>query len=277
MKVPGTFFFVAGIALFCAGCQDPQLPEPIYLKSVREARYLPTDSLIVMYQYNEEGKLLLEHRIQEGRTFKIRAIEKMEKLGWYGNGAYVLITYNEQNQPLLVKHYRSNMGWQLYESDSSIYENGRLIQLIHHDYTFQAPPTMVTGWPMWISKRYYNYGSHGRVSDIKDSVFIKHDMVGMLLVEAPPKYLYTNTTTFQYNNRGELSKKIAFTENDRRYLYTNGRWVLGVSQPADFIPGETTYAYEYAPDGRLTRQTATYTDGTDPREYVSEWTYAYNR
>ncbi|MBB5286026.1 hypothetical protein HNQ92_004186 [Rhabdobacter roseus] len=99
----------------------------------------------------------------------------------------------------------------------------------------------------------------------------------MLLVEAPPKYLYTNTTTFQYNNRGELSKKIAFTENDRRYLYTNGRWVLGVSQPADFIPGETTYAYEYAPDGRLTRQTATYTDGTDPREYVSEWTYAYNR
>lgn len=272
------------------GCKEPMPPPQSmsFLKTVTEARYTLNDSLTITYQYDQAGWLQREEQRGSGWSLRIVDLYDSKELAQVYADQYRIHRYNTQKQEIAVKRYfRTSNTWLVYDTDSLVYAGNQLVRQLHCDHFFIVDGGQFSfTFPLWLTIQTRTYDGQGRVTSETDSVFITHDIPAgsSVLTKAPTRYLHTNKTTYSYNEKGMIAQTVAvsgeevkpmFYSNGWPVLSTNGRgYAASIRQR--FMPGTTTYVYEYSPIGQLSAKTAAYVDGKNPQNYISRFTYTYD-
>lgn len=282
------------LILFCLpiiwwGCEEPvRLDESAsFLKTIIESRYTPDDSLTITYRFDQTNRLQREERKLPFAPGRIIDLYESKDLSQVYADQCRIHTYNAQNQELLVKKYFPSSGsWLLYDSDSLIYSDNQLVRQEHKDYFFIVDGGQYAfAFPLWLTTRTIAYDNQGHIASETDSVFITHDIPAgsSVLTKAAARYLHTNKTTYTYDEKGMVTKAAAVSGDVKKPMfYSNGWYALSAdgkgyasSVRLRFMPGTTTYVYEYNINRQLSRKTAAYNNGKSPQNYISSFTYEY--
>jgi hypothetical protein len=257
-----------------------------------EARHTPNDSVTITYLYNAQGQL--SNELYATNRWPVVGLHDQKNLSRLTDRfvRYRLFTYNQDKQPTLIKQYfyMGSSYWGVFDSDSIIYEAQRPVRLYHNDYYFTSDGQGLAFWyPLWVTKRTYQYDGRGRVVAEADSVFITHDFpVGKNYIHPlSAKYVFSNQTRYEYGEGREPVKKttVSGADQHRSLTYGNGWSVYYQFGPswstylntaiASYFSGTTTYRYDYRPDGLVSRTIAHFKDATTGKEYTSTFAYAY--
>ncbi|GAB4022284.1 hypothetical protein [Spirosoma koreense] len=287
------WFCLVGLSLVVgSSCKKPVEPAASgpFLKTVVETRNLPDDSLTITYQYDPMGRQLSESYQGNYKPSNIHDIYSPSAMPAPSNTTdqYRLHILDAQNREVAVKRYFAQYGshWSVFDSDTMAYEANRLVRQEHKDFFFIVDGMgLAFNYPLWVTRRRFTYDPRQHIRSAIDSVFITHDMPAgtVVLANAPATFLYTNQTTYDYDDQGKVVTKTAVSNDPKKpMVYSNG-WALldtegrgyAASVRMRFTPGITTYAYEYDAAGQLTRKTATYTANRTAQPYVSTFIYEY--
>lgn len=286
-------------------CRQPSLdphPQPTdYLLQSIERIYTPVDSLTVIRKYAPVGQVITESFSSQ------RGLRPYTLYSFYGPvdqskfednlylNQYRFHQTNSIKQLIASQHYFpvSYTSWKVYQRDTLLYAQGRLVQQDHRDYAFIADSQKdAFKYSLWLTRRYLSYDDANRVKWQTDSVFATHDMLAGTLVIAhtPDRFLYINQTQFVYNQQGELVKQVHICGADSlpTLRYSNGltmfstfgqlsAWsTVSESWPARFRSGVTTYQYSYGADGKVLARQSIFDDATTKRTYTSTYAYHYS-
>lgn len=278
---------------------DPQ-PTDYLLESIEKV-YTPVDSMTVHRKYAPSGQLITESfSSQRGlRSYTLYCFYSPVDQSKFGYNVdlnqYRFYQTNSAKQLIATQHYFpiSYTSWKVYQRDTLLYAQGRLVRQDHRDFAFVADSQKdAFNYSLWLTRRYLSYDDANRVKWQTDSIFATHDMPAgsLVIAQTPVRYLYTNQIQFVYNQQGELVKQIHICGADSlpTLRYSNGFTMFGTlgqlsvwstvseSWPARFRSGVTTYQYNYGADGRLLARQSIFDDVTTKRTYTSTYAYRYS-
>ncbi|MFD2574562.1 hypothetical protein ACFSUS_28280 [Spirosoma soli] len=266
------------------------------VRKIVEARFSTKDSLTVTYYYNPLGRLTKvefpkwSNRLPILCLYNEPDISSVKDKDRFVN--YKLFDYDKAQQLIRMRRYflLTDNAWFLYETDSLLYNDGRLEGLYHNDYVFVSDAAQVAfRYPLWLTRRSYEYDPQGRIVLQTDSVFRTHDYPAHTVVIQPipkPIYLHIDRTEYNYNEHNQVIRKRAYSIDKNRLLtYSNGtsiyvqpdnNWTTyNLSLSAQFLEETTTYEYKYKADSLLVGKQANYQPTTDSKVYTNIFTYEY--
>lgn len=285
------------------GCRKPEVeillptePAGPYLSRITEHRYTPVDSITINQLYEQSGKLSEEKFSQQPlrRAYTLYHLYQPANTTVLTNtnDYYRFYQVNTREQVIASQLYYSTglPYWSIYERDTLVYQHDDLVRQDHWDYAFTADGQPHSfAYPLWLTRRHFTYDKQHRLVEQVDSVYITHDISTSIIIQrTPARYLFVNSTSFQYDQHGKLSKE---TSRSDRHLtetmsFSNGTDIFGgydpgwstsaKSWPGRFLSGVTTYSTSYHTDGTIAQTKITFEDPVTNRSYVSTRLYRYS-
>lgn len=273
------FFLIILLFFTIISCKKEKVIEtPLsLLNGIKELRYLPDDSSTLQYTMEGDGITILEERSHNFIYKGFRESTLFPKItsDWL---LYRLFTFNASDQLIRYKEFSSVRPGKPNRLDTCIYVNNRLVKKESKSYWLNADGMLTSDYPLWVTKKYYDYDSRNRIITEIDSVYIAHDITvntGMLF-QADPKLVYINTISNSYNDRNELTEQKTISTKDNSLTYSNGRSAYEVSNPGKVYNGTTTFSYTYNKTNELLAKNSIFKDSSTGKVYESIFTYSYD-
>lgn len=275
-------FFVIIIILFsitiisCKKDNSTAAPTEQFLSGITEKRYLPEDSATIQSQLDQDGVILVakssKSLIRKGYKENDETNRLIAKLHYYR-----LFTYNTSNQLIKITSVDESERQFPASTDTLIYKNGNVVRRELTNSKLNADGDLTVGYPLWLTKRSYNYDGQNRILTETDSVFICHDIPkGGPIEKIKPKFIYTTLTKNEYNSKNELINKVVTSTKDNTLTYGNGGWAFAMTNPGKAYTGTTSYNYQYDSENQVISKLAKFTDSKTNQTYNSIFTYSYH-
>lgn len=284
-------------------CRNPEVAIPLptepagpYLSRITAHRYTPIDSITIDQLYDQSGKLLEEKFSQQSlrRVYTLYHLYQPANTTVLANTNHYYRFHQVNTQKQLVAsqlYYSTGLPyWSIYEKDTLIYQRDDLVRQDHWDYAFTADSQPHSfDYPLWLTRRHFTYDERHSLIGQVDSVYLTHDISTSLTIRRmPARYLFANSTSFQYDQHGKLSKETSRSDRHsaQTMRFSNGTDIFGKygqswsttaqSWPGRFLSGVTTYSTSYHTDGTIAQTTITFEDAATSRSYVSTRLYRYS-
>lgn len=273
-----SLFILFSLFLGCKKDEEQPIEAKLYLDSVLEQRYTPDDSLTIQYSFDQDSMLVLE---ENSKGFSSKGIKDQKDIASITEGwvKYRLYTYNKNNQLVNFIEYFSGVsgGKSISTKDSTIYSGSKIIRQEHKNFRIEYYGSYGFSYPLWLIKRSFGYNNRNQITAQTDSIFITHDIAAgdIVIKKSEPKFVYTNQTSFEYNNTGEMIRKAAISNENTDLLYSNGSSAYDVSHPGKLRSGTTDYTYTYNSDKLVESKKAAFKDLKNGQIYTSLFFYKY--
>ena len=276
-------FFLISITIIsfsfisCKKENENKIAPPLSLLSaIKEIRNLPDDSLTVEYKFDTDEITVLEEKYINFsiKGFKETLAAPRVTSSWL---TYRLYTFDALDHLVKYTEFSSVSPGKPSRLDSNIYENNRLIKKVSKSFWLNADGIVTFNYPLWLTKRQYDYDSQNRIITETDSVFITHDIAKgtVVVIQAEPRFVYTNTTHNNYNDKSELTERKTVSTKDNLLTYSNGWNAFGATHPGKVYNGTTTFSYTYDKSNRLIIKKCFFKDSRTGKVYESSFTYSY--
>lgn len=266
-------------SLFIFSCNKDHGPNPSdvsHLSKIIEQRYLPSDSVTIELNLEEDGIIALEKRSDNFsiKGFRSDPRKSMNTAGWVH---YRLYTFNSENQLASFSEFTSPDIAKPSVADTNIYRQGRLVQKQIKTSWMNADGMVTFPYPLWLTNRYYQYDDTNHTLTETDSVYLTHNIPKgeVVVIKTNPSFAYTVTTVKKYNDQNEITELRTTSTKSQTLSYGNGSGIFAVTSPGKIYPGTTTYTYSYNQKHQLESMNAVFTDANTRQQYESIFSYFY--
>lgn len=250
--------------------------EPLsILSKIKELRYLPDDSSTIQYIMDSDGITVLEEKYS---TFSIRGFKEnlnnpISPPGWL---PYRLYTFDGSGQLVKFAELTSSTG-KPRRVENNIYEDNRLVRKESTSFWLDADGTVIFNYPLWLTKRLYDYDNQNRTVMETDSVYITHDIAkgSVVVIQTEPRLAYITITHNSYNDRNELIERKTVSTKNNLLTYSNGWNAFSATNPGKVYNGITTFSYSYDKSNQLVTKKSQFKDFATTKVYESVFAYSY--